>query len=326
MSGRIALGLAVSAALLVALGATLDAGAVMAALGAMHWSGVALAALMSPLALAARAVRWRFLFAPGHRPPRLLAATMIGYMLNNVLPLRAGELARAWVAARGRPEAFWTVLGSLVAERVLDVLALVLVLGGVLLAVPVPAVVRWAAVGVLAAGLAGAAALVLLVRAPAMVESVIGRALGRWPAACRRVLAAASRFVDGLTGLRARENAGPLLAWTAACWLVPVAVVWLVVEAADLALPWVAPWTVLALVALGVSVPSAPGAIGPYHAAAAVAVGIFGVPWSQAVGFALVMHAVQFVPVTLVGAVFLALEPVDLAAARAVTRAPGPVR
>ena len=58
------------------------------------------AVALAPLGLWARARRWRYLFPPGPEPPGLVAANMIGYMGNNVLPLRAGEFVRIYVVAR----------------------------------------------------------------------------------------------------------------------------------------------------------------------------------------------------------------------------------
>ena len=69
-------------------------------LAATQWWWVVPAVAVGPLGIWARAIRWRYLFPPGSKPPGLLAANMIGYMVNNVLPLRAGELVRVYVAAR----------------------------------------------------------------------------------------------------------------------------------------------------------------------------------------------------------------------------------
>src|SRR2546430_8928388 len=92
---------------------------------------------LTPLGLWARARRWRYLFPPRSDPPGLLPAVMIGYMANNLLPLRAGEVVRVYVVARrwsaagadGTGRVFWTALATLIVERVLDSFAVVLMLG-----------------------------------------------------------------------------------------------------------------------------------------------------------------------------------------------------
>jgi len=69
---------------------------------------------------------------------------------------------------------------------------------------------------------------------------------------------------------------------------------------------------VLVFVGLGVSIPSAPGYVGVFHAAAALAVGLYGVAPSAAIGYALVFHASQIVPVTLLGWLYLLREHMSL--------------
>src|SRR5262249_59679685 len=112
-----------------------------------------------------RAGRWYYLFPPGSRPSHLFNALMIGYMGNNVLPLRAGEVVRALVVSR-RGQRFWTVLATIVVERVLDGLAVGLIVAALFVAVPIPASLRWPAVIFLAADLAAMAVLVVIAFAP----------------------------------------------------------------------------------------------------------------------------------------------------------------
>jgi len=139
----------------------------------------------------ARAQRWRYLFPPGANPPGLTAAVMIGYMANNILPLRAGEVvrvyvvARRWSAADGgtgpRAHPFWTTLATLVVERVLDSLAIVLVLAVLILVVPVPRFLEIAALVVLAIDVAGVAVLLSLVVAPEACARFVARLRGQRP-------------------------------------------------------------------------------------------------------------------------------------------------
>jgi len=92
-------------------------------------------------------------------------------------------------------------------------------------------------------------------------------------------------------------------------------------RAVHLDLPFRAGWTVLAFVGVGISVPSAPGYVGVFHAAATAALEVFGVPRSAALAFALLYHASVIVPITLLGWLFLLREHVSLGEAR---RAPTP--
>lgn len=286
---------------------------------------MAVAAALGPLGLWVRAIRWRYLFPPASRPPALVAAMMIGYMVNNVLPLRAGEVARVYVVAR-RWGHFWTTVATVVVERVLDGLAVVLILGVLVLVVPVPGYLRWGAAIMLAVNVAGIGVLVGFAAAPGASRAVLRWLTRRWPRVQSSALAIFERFLRGLEGVRTPAHSVPLLLWTVVVWVVPAFAAWTMLQAMTLSLPfppsipslhraWIASWVVLAFVGVSVSLPSAPGFVGVFHAAAVLALGIFGVPRAEGLGYALLLHAVQYVPVTLVGWLFLLREHMTLAEA-----------
>ena len=270
-----------------------------------------------------RGRRWWYLFPPGSNPPGVMPATLIGYMANNVLPLRAGEVVRVYVAARrwsaagplSMAQAFWLVLATLVVERICDSVVLVLIIGVLIFLVPVPPALEWAAAIVLAIDAAGIALLTAAAYAPARARRLLDRLAGRWPALERRARPVLDTALRGLEGVSTPGHALPLAGWTVAAWAIPAMAAWAMLRAMHLELPLVAGWVVLAAVGLGISVPSAPGYVGVYHAAVALALGIFAVAPATAVGYALLLHASQFVPITLVGWGALVREQVSLTAA-----------
>jgi uncharacterized protein (TIRG00374 family) len=310
---KILVGVAVSGALLAYLFATVDLRALAQHLRRTEWGWVAAAVALSPLALWVRAERWRYLFPPRSEPPGLLAAIMIGYMINNVLPLRAGEVARVYVVAHRWGQGFWTTLGTVVVERILDGVTVVLMLGILVLLIPVPAYLQWGALIMLAVNITAVAILAGMAWHPDLTHRAARWVFRRWPRLQSLVTRVFDRFARGLEGIRAPAHALPLLVWTVAVWVIPAVEAWMVLRALDLSLSWVAPWVVLAFVGVSVSLPSAPGFIGVFHAAAAVALGMFGVARAEAVGYALILHAAQFVPITLIGWAFLLREHVTLA-------------
>jgi glycosyltransferase 2 family protein len=322
---KITLALGLSFGLLAYLLASVDLRALGAQLARTEWGWVAAAAACGVLGLYARAVRWRYLFPPATNPPALVPAIMIGYMANNVLPLRAGELVRVWVVARRWHGGFWTAFATLVVERVLDSLALVLILGVLVLLVPVPAVFRHAALVVLAIDVAGVAALWVLAASPDTGRRLVAALARRWTALERRLVPGYDMFVHGLEGVRTLGHVPPLFAWTVVVWLLPAAAAWMTLRAVHLDLPWLAGWVVLAFVGLGISIPAAPGYFGVFHFAAAKAVELFGADPAAGVAFAIVMHATQYVAVTLVGWGYLLREGLTLTeAARAPAGADAP--
>jgi uncharacterized protein (TIRG00374 family) len=309
---RLALGVAISAALFGLLLWGVDLHELMAQLARTRWGWTLLGCVLAPLGLWVRSRRWYYLFPPRSEPPGLLPGMMIGYMVNNVLPLRAGEVVRVYVVSRRWGRGFWTTLATLVVERVLDSLAIILVLGILVLLIPVPPIFRWTAVTLLAVDAAAVGTLAFLAVAPATCARLVARLTRPWPGVAERALRVFERFVHGLDGIRTPAHALPLLGWTVLIWVVPALAAWTMMRALDLDLPLLAGWTVLAFVGLGISIPSAPGYVGVFHYAAVLALEIFDVPRSASVGYALLFHASQIIPVTLVGWLFLLREHMSL--------------
>ena len=278
------------------------------------------AVAVGPLGLWARAIRWRYLFPRNFEPPGLVAANMIGYMANNLLPLRAGELVRVYVAARrlraqrrdSLGGSLWLAGATVVVERVLDSLTLVLFLAVLIFVIPVPRALQYAAALILAADAVAAAALVLLAIAPDRARRLLARLCRRWPALEARATGVLDMVVRGLEGVRPPAHLGPLVVWTVIAWALPVLGAWTLLRAVHLELPFLAGWTVLTFVGFGISIPSAPGYIGVWHAAAVLALSMFGVSQATALGYAILYHASQFVPITLVGWLFLVREQMTL--------------
>jgi len=309
---RLALGIAISVALFAYLLTTVDLAQVADRLRHTQLGWTAISVALAPLSLCVRARRWRYLFAPADRPPGLLPAMMIGYMANNILPLRAGELVRVYVVSHRWGRGFWAVLGTLVVERVLDSLSVVGALGILVLLIPVPKIFQYTAATLLVIDLVAVAALITLAAAPEAAARLLARLTARWPHIEHRASRIFGTFVQGLDGVRARANLLPLIGWTILVWIVPALAAWTMILAMDLHLPITAGFTVLAFVGLSISIPSAPGYVGVFHYAAVLALEIFGVERETAVGYALLFHAAQIMPVTLIGWLFLLREHMTL--------------
>ncbi len=318
---KLAAGIAVSVGLFAFLLWSVDLRDLANQLGRAHVGWVVLGAALAPVGLWVRARRWRYLFPPGPEPPGLVPGVMIGYMANNVLPFRAGEVIRVYVVARRWPRGFWATLATLVVERVLDSVAIVLILGVLVLLIPVPTIFRWAAVVLLAVDVVAVAVLGWLTATPDAGPRLVRRLMSRWPRMGSRVAGILERFVYGLDGIRTPAHRAPLLAWSVLVWIVPALASWVVFRAMDLDLPVAAAWTVLAFVGVGISVPSAPGYVGVFHYAIVLALAVFDVTRSAALGYAIIFHASQMIPITLIGWLFLLREHLSLAEAR---RPPAP--
>jgi len=314
---KVLLGLAVSAGLLAYFFWDVDLREIASHLRGTLWTFLVLSVILHAFSLWTRAWRWSFLFPPGSRPTHLFRALLVGYMGNNLLPLRAGELVRIYVASRHGPR-FWTTFATVVVERVLDGLAVGLVVAGLLLVIPLPGELRWPIALFLGVEAVGIVLLVAIATAPGVCRVLIETFFHRVRWLERRLLDLLGTMTEGLRGLRAPRHVAPIILSSVGVWLFFALSVWAALHAAHLDLPLVAAFTVLAFLGLGVSLPSSPGFVGIVQAATVLALALFAVPRPEALSFSLLLHASQFVPVTALGLLFLLSEQISLTdAARA---------
>ena len=324
---KIIAGVAISGILLVWLLASVDLRELGRQVAHTDWSWVAVAVVVGLGGVYVRAFRWRWLFPPGSTPSGIVPATMIGYMSNNVLPLRAGEIVRIYAAARrlraaeslSGTQAFWLVASTLVIERVLDSLAIVLILVILVFFISVPPAVEWGAGVLFAIDVVGVAFLVTVARAPHVGRRIVTGLTRRWPRVEHTALGLFDTALRGLDGIRTPSHALRVAAWTVPVWLMPATAAWAMLRAVHLDLPFIAGWVVLAFVGLSISVPSAPGYVGVFHAAATAALAIFGVSREVGLAYALLYHATALVPITVVGWIYLLREELSLGEARRAT-------
>jgi uncharacterized membrane protein YbhN (UPF0104 family) len=269
--------------------------------------------LLPALALVAlgtliRAQRWRCLFVPETRPALAPAfkATLIGLFFNSILPARAGEAARIVALNQDAQTSRAEATGTVVVERAMDVLCVL-----VLLFVLVPWLpdVTWLhAAAILAISLsAGIVAAVLLVAyLSARPLSWPFRMLGRLPfVSPERARQAGLNAVRGMAALRRPRLAVTALVWTSISWIVFGFSYWLVMRGLDLGLSPIAGLLVMVTTALAMILPSPPAAVGVFEAAAILALTAYGVPDSQALSYAVLLHALNFFPYLVAGLVIL---------------------
>jgi uncharacterized protein (TIRG00374 family) len=266
------------------------------------WLLPALAVLA--LTVLVRALRWRIVFPPRTRPPlpATTRALLVGYLFNNILPLRAGEALRVVVlheeAGTSRAEA----LATAVSERVYDVLALLVLL---LVASPFLPDVTWlrraAVLTIVLLVLIVVAFTVLLLYGERPVRFLL-RPAARLPGLSeQRVDYAAASIVRGFSALRRPGIAVPAFAVTVASWLALAVSFWLAMQGFDLGVGFGAALLVVVSINLAMVIPSSPAAVGVFEAATLVALRAYGIEDSLALAYAVVLHALNFFPFVVVG-------------------------
>lgn len=299
-----------------------------------RWSLVAVGVACLFTSYALRAVRWQVMVAPLGRARfwPAFAATIIGFAASFVLPARAGEILRPWLLARREGLDTAALITTIVIERLLDFVT-VLVLLALFFALFDPglaamdagmfATVRtWGTrAGYLA--LVGMVVLIAAARRPDRLLQAVDITTS-WlpPAVYRGVGRLARAFADGLAMVRDPGRLAASLAWSIPLWIVIATQIWVVSVAMGVALPPTGALLVMAMLVVGVAVPT-PGAVGGFHEAYRLGVtAFFGAANDHAVGAAIVLHAVGFVPTLIAGAWLMAREGLSLThLGRAVERA-----
>ncbi len=274
-----------------------------------------LAAALGTATFPLRAIRWRPILdpvAPKLPYGKLWRATAIGMMINNVVPARVGEVARAFALSRSAPEVPFTAsLASLVVDRLLDA---ILIFGLMFAAMLSPAFPQGAQIsGRPVASYAILAVTVTLIGLAAMYVFILfpNRFVALWDSATRRLspkVATRGRetlvtLAKGLSVLRSPGRFVVVLWWTLLHWLCNALAFWVGFRAVGMDLPFSAALFLQGIVAIGVAVPQAPGFFGVFENFARIGLaGVYGVSADAAVSWAISYHLLSFIPITLIGA------------------------
>lgn len=274
-----------------------------------------------------RTARWQHILAPAQQVPvrQLYGPLMIGFMANNLLPARMGELVRAHSVGRSVGLSRTLALGTIALERVFDGLALVTILGTLALLGVLPA--AGGPLGYVAAALfIGVTIAAWLLIAKQELAFRIFRTLVRPLPGTIADFAEqrAQSFTSGLRVLHEPRTLLTVIVVSAAVWTCETLSYYaLIVGFGDslgigAALP--AAFFLTVVVNLGIMVPAAPGYVGTFETAAIAALAPFGVAAETALALAIVAHAVQWLLVTGIGAIILARSGFSLRMVQAVER------
>jgi uncharacterized protein (TIRG00374 family) len=296
--------------------------------------GLLLAAVVvTGMTYALRALRWQYILSPLGEThfANAFRATVIGFAATFLLPARAGEVIRPLLLARREGLPATATFATIILERLMD---MVTVLGlfavFVLTADPVTISAQPAHLARVKAGGLLAAAVALVAMTTAFVAAGHPERLGRWALRIERVLPTrlarlvasfVESFTQGLGVMRQPRRLVVSLALSVPLWLSIAAGIWLTSLAFHITFPYVGSFLVMTILVVGVAMPT-PGAVGGFHAAYQIAVhSFFGAPDDRAIGAAIVLHAVSFGPVTLLGLFFMARDGLSLSRAQALAAA-----
>ncbi len=258
-----------------------------------------------------RAIRWRYLLDPVKRVDTfsLFSALIIGYMANVFMPAHLGEFLRAYVLSKKRDLAMSTTFATIVIERIIDVFSLLVLMVVTIFVYPFP---EWVTKSgyIMFAGTVGLFVfMVLLKKNTEMMLRWIRFCMkpfpDRWEQKLEETLL---KFVGGIVPLKRRIDYVTVSILSLLIWACYGGAFFFSFYAFDFVatyhLPWTASLVLLVITTVSIVVPSSPGYVGTYHYLCQVALGMFAVPPGPALSFAIAVHAINFLPVFIVGLFF----------------------
>ncbi len=275
-----------------------------------------------------RAYRWKYLMIlqKNIRLYSTFSALYIGYFANNVLPMRAGEFLRAYVIGRNENIPKSTVLATILVERIIDVLSLLITASAGLIFLPIPHNEHYEAVKGVGIALFVLEAIVILfcVMLIWKKDTTLRLTMLLFSLFPENIKDRGSRivksFLDGLEVIKISRHYFTLLWTTAVIWLFNLFSVYIILIATGVRLDtltmFVAAIVTMIFSTFAVTVPSSPGYVGTYHYAAQVGLQLFSVSPDTALGFAFILHMTGFLPVTVIGFFFFLRENLKLAAVK----------
>ena len=275
---------------------------------AFRWPTLAGILGLSVLSLVVRAALWRTLLEERTTLTHSFFIINIGYMLNNLFPLRMGEIGRAVFMGGATRLSPFHVLSTIVIERAFDlVMAAILLLSTLPLALgqdwmrPVATVTLVVVIGMLVV-------LFLMARYRERVHQISIRLGQRWGLVQKYIIPQVDALLEGLQALTSPRRFLLVLFWVVLNWTNWVLIYYVgILAIAPHAPLW---WAMFAdsVLALGVAIPSAPAALGVYEASMVAALSLLGVAYTSALAYAFLMHFIQFVITAIFGFWGLARE------------------
>ena len=241
-----------------------------------------------------RALRWKWLFKKADSPsvPSLYRAELIGYFGNNVLPLRLGELLRSYIVGKENHLSKSFVIGTVVLERLMDMLALISLAFLLFLIYPLEESIRDY---VLWSGIMSIFTITIFLIILHRIKII---------KADYKILIILKRIIDGILSIRKRMVI-PVIISSLLIWCIYWIDVFLLQKAFQFNLSWIQVLTVLVISSAALSIPSAPGMIGTFHAAVKYTmVDLFAYSANDGNSFAILMHAYGYILFTLLGAYY----------------------
>jgi len=308
MGIRLALGSLLGALLLLIALRDVDMKQVAQAAASVQPGWLLLAFLSVLLTLAGKAYRWKWLFYPRQGDLgcwQLFRILLVGMALNAALPVRVGELARAYLVGELEERSKASALVTIVVEKTLEAIMLLISVALLLAVISLPSwLSRWelAAAAIL---LALSVALLLTARNREWVTSCLHRLSALTPySLVKSLLQKVMVALEGVDSLGSWRVVVWSLGLSAGIWAVAASTNWLVLSSMGIVAPWWSSLLLLVVLQVGVAIPTSPGRVGVFHYLGYLTLTTIGIESGTALAYTVVLHLIVYLPMMVLGGLF----------------------
>lgn len=294
-------GLVITAVAVIALVYLVDLDQMQTALARMDYGALPLAVVLFFGTLTSRSMAWRTVLVERPRFRDCFLTLNQGYLLNNVLPFRLGELGRALLIGGRVGMQFWQALASIVVERVFDLgIAAGLLLG------TLPFVVgadwaRSAAIVSLIIVVIGFGTLFVMARRPDLFTRFVEWITKPLPKLSLWLKDKLASFLEGLSALKSARRFLTVAFWMLLTWFFNVAWYYVLMRSFLPEGTWLWAFFTIAVASVGVAIPSSPAYVGVFESVMVGAMSLFGVDPAVSLAYAVVAHILYFVLTGIIG-------------------------
>jgi uncharacterized protein (TIRG00374 family) len=275
-----------------------------------------LGVMLSLLTNIFRSYRWKYVLNPIQKIsiPSVFSVVSIGYMANNILPARLGELVRAYIMSKKEGISKSTTLATIVVERIFDGLTLLFFLILISLFFPLPLWIKRVGFAATVFFLSLSVFLLILMFKKTIGIRLVERGVSLFSSyIAQRASRLMDSFLSGLVIINHKKDILMVFLFSVIAWLVEATTYYVIGLSFGIDLPLYVPVLTVVIVNLGIMIPSAPGYVGTFEFFCISVFGIFSVEKSIALSFAIVLHAVLFIPITIVGMIYFWKENLSFA-------------
>jgi uncharacterized protein (TIRG00374 family) len=310
-NGQLAISIVVSLVFLVLAVKGVDFRQAWNAVKTMDPVSTILAIGVSIATLLAKAARWQVIYAPRRKISlgRSFSILMIGLWANAFLPLRVGEILRAFLLGEVESDSKTYALGTIFLEKLADLVMLAITLAVVFTQLVIPKWVweSWVSTFLVVGVLLAMVWVLVNYHQPIinLLKIVLVKIGPRWQA---KIVAITTEGMSSLQMLKEPRQVVAITGWSIGIWFLSIYNFVVLFNAFDLGLSfWVAAFIVIIL-QLGVAIPSSPGKIGVFHYLVIIGLSIVGIPKDIGLTVGVVSHLMIYAPIALLGLFYLGHE------------------